>query len=558
MSDKDIPLESLFQDAFREELASPSGNLWSGIEETLDQQSVEQVYRKKFNDDEVKPAAGLWFKIQTQLFIRQFLTFQATKLNIYYVAGVALLAGIGFGLFSDEDYNTLPANTIAPTEKSHALAHDIQHEEDIDELNTREENNTSNLRSVISNNEEKRFEETASHTDKISNKNIDVVQNNKSEFKKIIEAEKSTPKNKVEIKNAEPAIPVNKVQIDGSKYAIIGRDQTCKGNECTYSLNGVGADEKVDWNIPTSAKLISEQKDLIRVLWQSDGETSIQANISIGTSTVTKKFFVFVDKPVELEFDGKKNVCQGSESIPYSVTNDRDLGKQYIWEVKNNPYTIISNGYMKVEWLIAGVDTITLTDINLVTQCKSERKIPVFVKKQPTGIIQTEMVGLGQYQFEFSEPQKGFKYKWDIEGKIYTDEAPIHSFEREGDQFVYLEITDRSKCKSTYKVNVGTRIHNLEIPNAFSPEYESKGYIPVVSSELIEYRMEIFNASNERIWETTKLEDGKPVEGWDGTYRGKKVPSGKYGCRISATFEDGTVWQGFYNSNNKTEFTLIR
>jgi hypothetical protein len=37
---------------------------------------------------------------------------------------------------------------------------------------------------------------------------------------------------------------------------------------------------------------------------------------------------------------------------------------------------------------------------------------------------------------------------------------------------------------------------------------------------------------------------GRPVEGWDGTYRGEPVQQDAYVWKISATFLDESIWEG--------------
>ena len=61
------------------------------------------------------------------------------------------------------------------------------------------------------------------------------------------------------------------------------------------------------------------------------------------------------------------------------------------------------------------------------------------------------------------------------------------------------------------------------------------------------------------LWESTRLENGSPAEGWDGVYRGKIVPQGSYVWKINAVFIDGEVWDGqdFSNGNRGNSGTVM-
>ena len=58
------------------------------------------------------------------------------------------------------------------------------------------------------------------------------------------------------------------------------------------------------------------------------------------------------------------------------------------------------------------------------------------------------------------------------------------------------------------------------------------------------WRMRIYNKLGQVVWETTKLDDGKPVEAWDGTYNGITQPQGVYFWKIEVSFINGAEWKG--------------
>ena len=46
------------------------------------------------------------------------------------------------------------------------------------------------------------------------------------------------------------------------------------------------------------------------------------------------------------------------------------------------------------------------------------------------------------------------------------------------------------------------------------------------------------------LWESTKLENGQPTEGWDGRLNGTLLPQDVYVWKIRAIFTDGKAWEG--------------
>ena len=105
---------------------------------------------------------------------------------------------------------------------------------------------------------------------------------------------------------------------------------------------------------------------------------------------------------------------------------------------------------------------------------------------------------------------------------------------------------------------------NLFVPNAFVPSNsnpELQIFKPV-GVNLKNYKIEVYSAWGNLVFESTKLTDGSPAEGWDGTYKGKELPTGSYIWHISAIFKNGAVWKGTDNGDGNTAtsgtVTLIR
>ncbi len=67
-----------------------------------------------------------------------------------------------------------------------------------------------------------------------------------------------------------------------------------------------------------------------------------------------------------------------------------------------------------------------------------------------------------------------------------------------------------------------------------------------------------------QLWESEEIDGlGRPVESWDGYFDGTLMPQGLYLWRATATFTNGTVWQGTTLQNEEEPqmqgtVTLIR
>ncbi|MDD4087417.1 MAG: gliding motility-associated C-terminal domain-containing protein, partial [Bacteroidales bacterium] len=74
-------------------------------------------------------------------------------------------------------------------------------------------------------------------------------------------------------------------------------------------------------------------------------------------------------------------------------------------------------------------------------------------------------------------------------------------------------------------------------------EFKGKG------ENLETYTLEIFTSWGQLIWSSSRLEDGRPADAWDGTYNNQDLPTGSYIWKASATFRDGTIWEGSDNGD---------
>jgi PKD repeat protein len=175
---------------------------------------------------------------------------------------------------------------------------------------------------------------------------------------------------------------------------------------------------------------------------------------------------------------------------------------------------------------------------------------------RPTGVI------LFNNQSKFAQ-----SYVWDFgdgSGQV-SQTNPTHRYNQARLHQVTLFATAANGCKDTIQKPVNPQFFSgLYVPNVFSPASGSEGirhFLPK-GSMLKTYYAAVYSAYGDLIWESDKLIQGSPVEGWDGTRNGTPLPQDVYVWKIQATFEDGTIWVGMTDVNGKHStvgtLTLLR
>jgi hypothetical protein len=112
---------------------------------------------------------------------------------------------------------------------------------------------------------------------------------------------------------------------------------------------------------------------------------------------------------------------------------------------------------------------------------------------------------------------------------------------------VTLAIVDANGCVDTISRYVPVEFFGtMFVPNAMvvgDPDPQASVFLPK-GRGLGSYRCVIFDEWGNKIWESTKLENGSPAEGWNGHYNGEPVPQGAYVWKIDGLFTNATVWEG--------------
>ncbi|MGN7987215.1 PKD domain-containing protein [Pedobacter sp. 22226] len=165
-------------------------------------------------------------------------------------------------------------------------------------------------------------------------------------------------------------------------------------------------------------------------------------------------------------------------------------------------------------------------------------------------------VSIPNYTFAFKDISvDAVSWQWTFgDGAVSTLQNPTHTYANEGTYNVTLKVLNKEGCSSNtfQSVRIIGVPGYLNIPNSFMPA-SAKNEIKVFKAKgrgIKEWQMSIFNKWGQLLWETTKLDDGSPLEGWDGTYNGQEQPQGVYYWKVDIKFINGSDWKGMtYDSS---------
>ena len=233
---------------------------------------------------------------------------------------------------------------------------------------------------------------------------------------------------------------------------------------------------------------------------------------------------------------------------PFEVYFDNESfgSNHYFWSfgdggasLGTNPvHTFEEAGFYDVQLIATSenvcFDTIYLNDV-------------VEVLQSPVANFEYEETGTGIFQMT-NLSQYAQAYFWDFSDGSTSDlEHPSHRFLTNGSKQIYLEASSFNGCVDDTLVSITPSVLKaLYVPSGFSPE-QGIGEVRLFKPKgvgLKEYHIQVFSTYGQLIWESREIEEGQPVEAWDGTYNGKILPQDVYVWKAYAIFEDGTSWRG--------------
>ncbi|POY36775.1 hypothetical protein C3K47_10490 [Solitalea longa] len=331
---------------------------------------------------------------------------------------------------------------------------------------------------------------------------------------------------------------------------IMDESVSCNGMlKVNFSNQSSGA-SGYSWDFGDGSA-VSTVKDPVHVFVKA-GIYEVKLSADNGFCTATSVQYVkVVDKPKAAFIADNRASCV---SATVTFANQSINATKFIWDFgdgsfsgeKNPKHTYTSN---------KSAYNVKLTAIGEFG-CQDEFTEIAYINVYPAPkadfeVKPDEVIKIPDYTFDFADKSEGegLTYQWAFgDGKSSIEKDPKHTYTEVGTYSVRLIVKSSVGCLDTMVRNVtiegvpGT----LYVPNAFQPgsiRNELRSFMPK-GVGLKEYRLRIFNTWGELIFETTRIEDGCPADGWDGSFNGKQLPQDVYIWDISAKFINGTEWEG--------------
>ena len=198
------------------------------------------------------------------------------------------------------------------------------------------------------------------------------------------------------------------------------------------------------------------------------------------------------------------------------------------------------------------------TEYNLVTytaHCPVDTAmVKITVNPLPKIKIKNDtMVG---YNEPFDLWAKGGKsYKWYPENAVeFNNEARVRARIKH-EQTYSVEVTNEYGCSDMRSVHVGIK-DEIFLPELFTPNGDGRNdYFRVYGFGIKRLHLKVFTMNGKLVYETREV-DQAMNEGWNGTYKGKPLESGKYIWTLEGEKYNGDPVR--FDGKNKGTVILIR
>ena len=199
--------------------------------------------------------------------------------------------------------------------------------------------------------------------------------------------------------------------------------------------------------------------------------------------------------------------------------------------------------------------TVTLTATNILG-CSYTVSMPQYIHVVAPPIASfnvapSTVISIPNYTFRFEDESTNSPsvWQWDFgDGTTSSQRNPSHTYLDTGSYVVTLRVSNQQGCfTSTFRTVTIVGVPGyLYVPNSFMPGSETPELRVFMAkgSGIKTWTMSVFNKWGQKLWETNRLDDGRPVEWWDGTFNSVPVPQGVYFWKIDVEFTNGTAWKG--------------
>lgn len=334
----------------------------------------------------------------------------------------------------------------------------------------------------------------------------------------------------------------------------------CAPHTVTFDNNTTGATSyTIDFNDGSQPRVSIIAPERFQYTFNNPGTYKVLLTATNGCSTDTTSETIVVRAQPQTDFNAVNTL--GCTGLAVKFTNTSTGAVSYSWNFGDG--SPLSNEFEPTH-IYTGTQeyyAVTLTATNALG-CSM-----TIIKNQFIRIVQppvaafnvnpSTLISIPDYTFSFQDESTNNPsiWEWDFgDGTTSSQRNPSHTYLDTGTYKVTLKTTNQQGCFTTTFKNVTIKgvPGYLFVPNAFTPgdtrpelrEFRAKG------SGILSWRFGVFNKWGQLLWETTKLEEGRPAEGWDGTFKGTAMPQGVYYWKIDVKMVNGSEWKGMtYDSS---------
>lgn len=256
-------------------------------------------------------------------------------------------------------------------------------------------------------------------------------------------------------------------------------------------------------------------------------------------------------------------LVEGCSPLAVQFDNRSENAVSFLWtfgdggnSVEKEPsYVFDQPGEYQVTLRVTGIDGL---------EYRAQQVIRVF--ETPKALFELEDnadLSRNQPVYFYNYSRNAEYFAWDFGDRQHSDLAePIHFYDKPGNYTIKLKVWNSQQCYDSLIITnaFSGEEGSIKFPNAFSPNLTGPtgGYYvvndvsnsifhPVVSGELVEYQLKIFNRQGLQIFESNDI-----AFGWDGYYQDQLANQGVYIWKARGKFSNGKT---FVESG---DLTLIR
>ena len=292
--------------------------------------------------------------------------------------------------------------------------------------------------------------------------------------------------------------------------------------------------------------------EVVTHTFNTSGTFTVTLTASNGCSDTTTTETIKVLEQPAMAFTA--DITSGCPGLAVQFKNTSSGGFSYLWDFGDGS----TSAEFEPKHIFSGEQefyTVTLQATNTLG-CTNTLVMNQYIRIVPPpvarfNVLPSTVINIPDYTFRFEDESTGNTaiWLWDFGDKQFSAlKNPSHTYPDTGTYVVTLKVTNQQGCFTTTfkKVTIAGVPGYLYVPNSFMPGSETPELrvFKAKGSGIKTWKMGIFNKWGQSLWETSKLEEGRPVEGWDGLFNGTPVPQDVYFWKIDVKFINGTEWKG--------------